>query len=124
MPLVDKRTDRRTVRYIGRCTRKGCTTVVSALIPVITTISTYALPTGGGGSTRTASTFDFTDAPGWLRFPGGGVVAPDRCGHGRMKVDAVRGIVTDHECDPRCEGATGPNCECACGGMNHGAAHV
>ena len=26
-------------------------------------------------------------------------------------------------CTPRCEGATGFDCECACGGDNHGAAH-
>ena len=25
-----------------------------------------------------------------------------------------------HECNGRCMGATGPNCECSCGGANHG----
>lgn len=29
----------------------------------------------------------------------------------------------DHKCDPRCTGAKGPNCSCACGGANHGAGH-
>lgn len=32
----------------------------------------------------------------------------------------VRGTVTDHECDARCIAATGPRCECSCGGENHG----
>ena len=27
------------------------------------------------------------------------------------------------KCDARCEGATGRNCECQCGGKNHGAGH-
>jgi len=27
-----------------------------------------------------------------------------------------------HQCDARCEGATGHKCECACGGKNHGRA--
>lgn len=29
-----------------------------------------------------------------------------------------------HKCDPRCTGATGPVCVCACGGANHGADHL
>lgn len=28
----------------------------------------------------------------------------------------------DHKCDARCTGARGHNCECACGGANHGIA--
>jgi hypothetical protein len=27
-----------------------------------------------------------------------------------------------HKCDARCMGATGHDCECSCGGKNHGAA--
>ena len=26
-----------------------------------------------------------------------------------------------HRCDARCYNATGPDCDCVCGGMNHGA---
>jgi hypothetical protein len=29
----------------------------------------------------------------------------------------------DRKCDARCTNATGHNCECACGGKNHGAGH-
>lgn len=32
----------------------------------------------------------------------------------------VKGFVTDHVCDARCTSAKGPNCECSCGGKNHG----
>ena len=33
----------------------------------------------------------------------------------------IRGKRTDHKCDARCMASTGPNCECSCGGRNHGA---
>lgn len=38
------------------------------------------------------------------------------------KVEAARLTVTETvcACDARCTGATGPNCECACKGANHG----
>lgn len=41
----------------------------------------------------------------------------------RMIRDTFKGFnaAERHECGPRCMGATGPNCECSCGGANHGA---
>ena len=39
----------------------------------------------------------------------------------------ARGIygsyVEEKICDGRCMGATGPTCECSCGGLNHGRNH-
>ncbi len=32
----------------------------------------------------------------------------------------ITGWTSDHICDARCLGATGPTCECSCGGANHG----
>lgn len=32
----------------------------------------------------------------------------------------VYGTITNMTCDPRCEGAIGNDCSCACGGCNHG----
>ena len=45
---------------------------------------------------------------------------------GRTKVQATRKIDyklngSKHQCDARCLNAKGHNCECACGGKNHGA---
>lgn len=31
--------------------------------------------------------------------------------------------VPEHKCDSRCTSATGPKCDCSCGGANHGADH-
>lgn len=36
----------------------------------------------------------------------------------------VKGFVTEHVCDARCTSAKGPNCECSCGGKNHGQAYA
>lgn len=45
------------------------------------------------------------------------------CGQ-TVYLDPIRGSVSDHPCDPRCTNATGRDCECSCGGKNHGAAHA
>lgn len=43
---------------------------------------------------------------------------------GSVKLERLYGTETSMTCDPRCEGAVGPSCECACGGANHGAAFL
>ncbi len=45
------------------------------------------------------------------------------CGRA-ITMQPVRGrLAPEHKCDARCEGARGHNCECSCGGANHGKAH-
>jgi len=47
------------------------------------------------------------------------------CECGRYAIsNQVKGFVSAHVCDSRCTGATGSNCECSCGGANHGSAHL
>ena len=42
-----------------------------------------------------------------------------------MTVQAVSGTYSAaHECGARCLASTGPNCECSCGGANHGKSHA
>lgn len=45
--------------------------------------------------------------------------------HDRFMVTVeVKGVVNvDKTCDGRCRNAVGPNCECPCGGLQHGAAY-
>lgn len=45
--------------------------------------------------------------------------APCKCG-GWVVVKHVAGSVTDHVCGAKCMASTGPNCDCSCGGRNHG----
>lgn len=37
---------------------------------------------------------------------------------------AVKGTKSNHRCDARCVNSKGPNCECSCGGENHGKAYL
>lgn len=39
------------------------------------------------------------------------------------KVVQVKGHKSEHQCDAKCMNATGPDCDCSCGGANHGGAH-
>jgi len=50
----------------------------------------------------------------------------ERCTCGRVaKWNTVNGHFSpSHKCDSRCEGATGPACECSCGGANHGGRYI
>jgi hypothetical protein len=50
-------------------------------------------------------------------------VACPECGR-RVRLERLYGTQTTMKCDPRCEGAVGSDCECACGGSNHGGAFL
>ena len=43
---------------------------------------------------------------------------------GAVILERLYGTQTTMTCDPRCEGAVGSDCECACGGANHGGAFL
>jgi len=58
------------------------------------------------------------------RFPGG--CSPDAAFIGHIEFKRVRHALrkaTPTKCGGACRGASGPNCDCECGGDNHGAAH-
>lgn len=38
-----------------------------------------------------------------------------------VEVNQIRGVVTETPCDARCTSAKGHQCECSCGGKNHGS---
>lgn len=47
----------------------------------------------------------------------------EACGR-HMTAEQITGAFrADRKCDARCTNATGHNCECSCGGRNHGAAY-
>jgi len=67
----------------------------------------------GGGTIVCATAGSFSD----------GCFMTCPCGK-RFPVRPVRGTHNpDKACSARCQSATGPSCECACGGDNHGASH-
>lgn len=51
------------------------------------------------------------------------IAAPCHKCSAEMSFSAVSGEVTEKPCGARCMASTGPTCECACGGKNHGGSH-
>lgn len=49
--------------------------------------------------------------------------APCACGKGSLIGKRVVGHHSEKVCGAKCLGATGPSCDCSCGGRNHGGAH-
>lgn len=48
-----------------------------------------------------------------------------KCGAHKVKSSHVQGrYAPEHTCDGRCEAAKGPDCECSCGGANHGKKYL
>jgi hypothetical protein len=117
-PLVTRWYDREMAerRYLAKC--KGCGRGVSALVPCVVERRSEHLY-GREVKRATYSTYVYTEAAGtenWTR-----VLSCSGCGK-RVSVKPVAGKVNpDVGCDARCMNATGPNCECVCGGANHGA---
>lgn len=97
--------------YIGKCKSRGCKSAMRASHPEVQQI-THAEYTAG----------DFDPA---RAFSVHGVNVLARCAeHGNYLLRYLRGRLRDDvTCDARCTGATGPNCDCSCGGANHGANH-
>jgi hypothetical protein len=45
--------------------------------------------------------------------------------HGRYRLEPIWGeTVADIKCGASCRNATGPSCDCSCGGHNHGMGHA
>jgi hypothetical protein len=48
-------------------------------------------------------------------------VCPKCQGRNRTQTNEVNGTYSEHKCDSRCTSAKGADCECGCGGANHGS---
>lgn len=85
-------------RYIAKC--KDCNTYTSALIHNVN---------------QANQTGDLHEIRGYK------CLHCRRCGKSRI-ARWVKGKYSEkHKCGSRCMASTGPNCECSCGGKNHGA---
>lgn len=77
--------------WIGRCRRRGCTTIKRV------------------------------QSGQWPAY----LLIHCRAHRGELEWRRICGTVSEHhKCDSRCTNAKGSDCECSCGGANHGAAHV
>lgn len=100
------------VRVIYKCKRKSCKAIRRIEYPQMEVVHL------GYGRTERRY-FRLDDKRGRVREGYDGVCA---CG-GQCVSARIKGIVSEHVCDARCSSATGPNCECQCGGRNHGKDH-
>jgi hypothetical protein len=104
-------TSNETKRVICRCVIKGCKYTKAINVPTVakriqTRFNTFLTREACGGTVLS-------------------IANDERCpNHPRnlMSVRVVCGTFSaDRKCDARCTGAVGHNCECQCGGANHGA---
>jgi hypothetical protein len=94
-----------TNRIIRRCKRKSC----------------------GHVWARQYETAPNTRAPFRIDESGKRVFASDsyewtcpKCNSQCVTGNTVQGFISEHKCGAKCLSAIGPNCECSCGGANHG----
>ncbi len=105
-------------RFNVKC--RGCKAPVSVLAAELRTENNcpikaepfgYAMVTDKGEATRSHGGYDC-------------VVTCKACGAQSVARPVLGRIVKAKKCDARCLASTGHNCECSCGGKNHGAGHA
>lgn len=115
----DIETTESTSRMIYRCTNKACRATL-AIDWHVTTVTEYV----AGRQILKPQVRVPILPPLHLPFPEYSyipwAVGCPMCQIGEMHGKTIRGIVTNHQCDSACTGAKGHNCECSCGGKNHG----
>ena len=92
----------------------------------------YPIPGTDGRHFRANSDGKLIPAGVWVQACGGGkptVYDGDtelglcpHCGRAMSYGSLKATLNPDHKCDARCTGARGPQCDCSCGGRNHGVA--
>jgi len=110
-------TETKTVkRFLFRCNRKGCKGIIARDIVIHIVEERYYDP-----ATNQSHRF----APR-KTYDGNQTVQHEHCPEcGRETYGTpVKGYKTDHVCDARCTSAKGQDCECSCGGQNHGQAYL
>lgn len=107
-------------RFIGKCSKCG------TVLAVVAEKSVRVIGRDRFGNEKKRVTFTFPngetcDEP---RHFVGCWTCPSRHGQARqIELHTIRGVVTEEECNAKCTGAAGHQCECSCGGKNHGGMH-
>lgn len=110
-------------RYMGRCGAKGCKFCKAADVALVEERRQRARPFGmhfwpaEQQALWERDSYYTAHLPQTRELPA--ILCPT---HARpLRWDRVEGTVSEsRKCDPRCTGAIGPVCVCACGGANHG----
>lgn len=108
----------RTLTYIGRC--KACKRVERV---EVTLVRDRSWKGDWGRSVRQV----VLEAWGkrYTQDNSENLFVPCGCTPNRyLHLKRLHGRVSTEPCGAKCLSATGPNCECSCGGKNHGANHA
>lgn len=104
--------DTESHRYHGKC--RGCKRTVTALLRERVDLGYDSRRRCDVVKRNAVDLADLSGDATLVECPG--------CGKG-VRVARMKGVYNpDHLCDARCTNAKGSNCECSCGGANHGAA--
>ena len=108
--------------WIGRCPAKGCRSILHLDIPMIRETWTETHHNHAIGQSREVTKrCEYAVRRGFFPYQLGLACAAHRK---ELRFTPVNGrYVEGHVCDGRCMNAIGPNCECSCGGANHGRGH-
>jgi hypothetical protein len=108
------------LHYLGKCRAKGCNAIVRITVPMMA-IKVREYPFNGHSYERTKWVPSDQYGRYWI---------PHHLGmhcvkhHWPIFFTPINGKYSPrHRCDARCLNAMGPNCECSCGGENHGRGH-
>lgn len=101
----------KTVRLVGRCKTCGAKFSVAADVAFVGNVVALTAHSG----IALFPTILNSDEAAKVACP---------CGKFPLLRKVFGKFVAEKVCDGRCMGATGPNCDCSCGGHNHGAAHA
>lgn len=108
----------REAHWIGRCPIKGCKTIIRLTVPMM-----------GYDEVRNPHTPQQWTHTRWQPLAGRYYSVHSEGLHcifhrRQLSWKPIDGKYSEkHVCDSRCMNAVGPNCECSCGGANHGAGH-
>lgn len=112
--------------YVGKCRTKGCRHATRVDWHDVQQLDSDRWATSARSGERVLLTPDGASYDHDHPFMLNGVAVCARCpDHGVFRLSLLRGrYVEARMCDARCMNATGPNCDCSCGGANHGASHA
>ena len=106
--------------YIGRCLAKGCKVCVRVSVPVVSKTTMVNVNYFPGANNPPIYEPRIKYSPAWMPYSLGIHCVAHKWA---LSFKEICGTVNeDHVCDSRCTGARGTNCDCSCGGANHGKA--
>lgn len=111
--------------YIGKCSTKGCGEATRVRFEDVQHLDSGRFAKNAAGEKVLLDELSLKAYDRERAFILNGVAVSARCAeHGVYRLRPLNGRTVEAiKCDARCTGATGPKCDCSCGGANHGADH-